>query len=1166
MRISRLDLVRYGKFTDFSLEFGPAPDHGVDFHLVFGPNEAGKSTTFNAYLDLLYGIANQTSYAFLHDYKDMRIGAVLEADGRCLALSRIKGRSNDLLDGDGQPADPAQLAALLHGVDRTSYEKMLSLDDDTLVKGGEEILASQGDVGRLLFSATAGVSEFSARLEALRQEADGFYKPRARTAVLNKLLADLKELKKERADLDMAAGDFDRLRKAREAADTRYAEARRHCDGLRAQAEDLHNLKRAFAVQDRLAREQARLAPLRDFPDVPEDWADEARRLIGEQEQGRSALKAARDDLDRLRAARDVIRLDPQILDQAARIESLREAQTRFAHATAELPGLETEATALSEAIERICARLGAPVGTAPRTLLVPDADLEALDRLSKDYGGIFQAQATAGQEHAKAKRQLRAAQAALPEAPEGLPEAAQVATATLETLVKRLRQGETGAQVRHAEAALREARDQLEAALGALAPWRGTAEDLARRPVPSPETARRWRDGALALREQRREAEERIARHRAEADRLTVTIEALNRSGDVVSDEEAHSVRQRRNAAWKAHRDALTRVTADIFEDLLQEDDRVRDLRFAAGARLAELRQAEASKADHVAAGEAGERDCAAVAAREAEDAAARAGALEAAGLPATYSAEDLPSWLEAHARARAAGEGGRDRARALAAAEATQTEHAEALGSALSACGQKIDPDQPLEHLLTLADTVVEDRRTRERALESAAQAVERARQEVAARAGADRDAQEAWEAWTTRWTRHVAAAWFADQDPERVMDHLPLMRELGAALERLEGLIAKRKARLGDRDIFSSVMAQVAGDLGCPPGDDPGAAFEVLTARLAEARQAEERFAERVSEIAGAEERERDALRRLEGAKARIAEMAARFPDAPVQGRPIESAADLQIAIEQGRERRRILDKSAEDESELLAALGTATVEEAQGRLAGVDRESLEDRLRQAEADLQHADEELGALRDERRDAHRAIEDVGGDDAAARIEERRRTLLLDIGAQAERALRLRLGIMAAERSLHLYRDRHRSTMLRETAQAFAAMTHDAFGTLTTQPSEGAGEALVAIRAGDGRSIRAQDMSKGTRFQLYLALRLAGYRQFCQSAGPLPFVADDIMETFDDERAGEALKLMSEIGRLGQAIYFTHHAHLCDIAESVCGERVRVHRPAWP
>ena len=83
---------------------------------------------------------------------------------------------------------------------------------------------------------------------------------------------------------------------------------------------------------------------------------------------------------------------------------------------------------------------------------------------------------------------------------------------------------------------------------------------------------------------------------------------------------------------------------------------------------------------------------------------------------------------------------------------------------------------------------------------------------------------------------------------------------------------------------------------------------------------------------------------------------------------------------------------------------------------------------------------------------------------------------------------------------------------------------------------------------------------MSKGTRFQLYLALRLAGYQEFAKLRPAVPFLADDIMETFDEPRSEEVFRLLAEMGRIGQTIYFTHHRHLCDMAKAVV-PGVRVH-----
>ena len=68
MRIRRLDLLRYGHFTDTALQL---PAGKPDFHFVAGPNEAGKSTALSAIEDLLFGIPHNSTRNFTHDYNTM---------------------------------------------------------------------------------------------------------------------------------------------------------------------------------------------------------------------------------------------------------------------------------------------------------------------------------------------------------------------------------------------------------------------------------------------------------------------------------------------------------------------------------------------------------------------------------------------------------------------------------------------------------------------------------------------------------------------------------------------------------------------------------------------------------------------------------------------------------------------------------------------------------------------------------------------------------------------------------------------------------------------------------------------------------------------------------------------------------------------------------------
>jgi uncharacterized protein YhaN len=187
MRLRRLDLTRYGCFTDFTVDFDERDPDKPDLHVIYGPNEAGKSTLLAAFLDLIFGFESRSPYDFLHDYRSMRVGGAVDCDEQTHELARIKRDSESLRGPDDRPLPESLLTSVLGSIDRASYMTMFSLDDDTLQSGGESILQSEGDLGRLLFSATSGLSELSRQLDAIKEEADLFHRPGGRTTELRQL-------------------------------------------------------------------------------------------------------------------------------------------------------------------------------------------------------------------------------------------------------------------------------------------------------------------------------------------------------------------------------------------------------------------------------------------------------------------------------------------------------------------------------------------------------------------------------------------------------------------------------------------------------------------------------------------------------------------------------------------------------------------------------------------------------------------------------------------------------------------------------------------------------------------------------------------------------------------------------------------------------------------
>ena len=131
MRIDRLDLIAYGPFSDTTLDFDAS---GAHLHLVFGPNEAGKSSALRALRQMLFGIPARSPDNFRHPHPKLRIGArLIRSDGETLDFIRRKGLRKTLRAADDRTSiEDGVLTAFLGGVDRELFEQMFAIGHDDL--------------------------------------------------------------------------------------------------------------------------------------------------------------------------------------------------------------------------------------------------------------------------------------------------------------------------------------------------------------------------------------------------------------------------------------------------------------------------------------------------------------------------------------------------------------------------------------------------------------------------------------------------------------------------------------------------------------------------------------------------------------------------------------------------------------------------------------------------------------------------------------------------------------------------------------------------------------------------------------------------------------------------------------------------------------------------
>ena len=88
--------------------------------------------------------------------------------------------------------------------------------------GGKSILESRGDLGKLLFTASAGPGHASDTLSALEAEADAIYRKQAHGTELALLKKRLAELKSKKDAIDTLASTYEALEAERRDATERY--------------------------------------------------------------------------------------------------------------------------------------------------------------------------------------------------------------------------------------------------------------------------------------------------------------------------------------------------------------------------------------------------------------------------------------------------------------------------------------------------------------------------------------------------------------------------------------------------------------------------------------------------------------------------------------------------------------------------------------------------------------------------------------------------------------------------------------------------------------------------------------------------------------------------------------------------------------------------------
>lgn len=405
MRLSELNLVKYGRFDGCDLRF---PSQTPDLQIIFGPNEAGKSTTMSAISNLLFGFPHITTFDFRHDKQLLRVGAVIQANGEPFACRRKKGRTGTLLDGEERILDEGRLTALLAGYSSDSFQRMFSLDHERLRQGGEAILQAQDDVGQAIFVAGSGLVGVAHLLETLEADAKAIWTKRAGSASYHLAQKAFEDAKSRLKATQMKPAAWDDTRRSLLRLDEKLTDLRKTRTGRESEIEKIERYRRVLPPAALYRQAKKELDELGDVVILPADAAEIQRQALAALATAKTQAELADAQAKGLRAALDGLVVNAALLDRSAEIDELREAKGAVDQALSQLPRRHTELTTRNTHLEELQREIGWPQEPAksakdrlPQRVRLADArslleERNGLDRLLKSAEDDYVARALA--------------------------------------------------------------------------------------------------------------------------------------------------------------------------------------------------------------------------------------------------------------------------------------------------------------------------------------------------------------------------------------------------------------------------------------------------------------------------------------------------------------------------------------------------------------------------------------------------------------------------------------------------------------------------------------------------------------------------------------------------------------------------------------------------
>lgn len=1151
MRISALHLMAYGHFKGRSLAFGAKPG----FQLIYGDNETGKSTALRALSSVLFGYPHEVVDGYMHDPKDIALGAdLIAAGGQTLSFLRKRRGRQALATMDGTALEEAAVSQMLAGTSKEVFERVFALDHHRLHEHATALLSEGGSLGFTLAAAGSGLASLKSTLDKLKAERDALFLPAGVRPRINRQIASLNDLRKEARRRSVSLADYKKRQKEIDELEAELVEVRNKNRGIERELRKLDRIARNLPLRVQYLSVLGKLEEMLLIPLLPDDASEKRIKAEAEREAADIDLASANEALAELDRNMTDIELDQAVLEKTTEISALSAQRAVVENADKSLPRRDAERAQLYKTVQDLLGKAElAGSATELATLLPSEVKRKQLATLANNGRKLTVQQETLTEAAAIAEEDVGLAMERLAstEAPSDMTilNAALLAADKLgdirSDIVKRSRILETKMKL---------TRDGI-VGLGLLP---GDVSALRKLSVPSNETVVQFRQAFATSDADHTTHAAELARLGNEVAAIESRIEKLSRDGAIATKEELVLSREARDEAWAVirsvyidrHGKSVTRSMPEEEGDLAGKyEHRVRQVDGTADAIIehtkeaAELSLLARQKAEierKITAGTIQSE----VIARHRRELDEEWLALWPANAFSIRSPAEMVEWLK---RRDALLDDDIEQQGQVEIIAELETKEARAIADLLGALKQfvEIDGDTPLHVLQARARAYVGAATNASTQHAKAMQALEDGRSRKRQADAAEQRIKGQIVEWSKNWKAALRAAGLGDSlTIDSAIAILDIMTTLDGLKAEIDSISHRIEAMTEDKTQFeaaTSALGVLAADIG-----EIGATEIVrrLEVRLQAAKESEATLRNLRDQHKIRTAAQRQATDRISRSNAALEALSlAAGCAAPNLLIEVERASATKQEALLARERleSRILEDGAGHSLDALFS-----------ECEGIEIDDVADRIEALQVELAELEVKIEKMMMNRASLVADFEALFGRDQAAEARQDAANVEAEIGSLAQSYVDLTLQGVMLRRAIDLYRDRNQGPILSRAKGLFAQLTDDTYSGLRADVSEDDEPILIAEHATRG-SLEVAALSDGTVDALYLALRLAVVHEHNAANEPLPFVADDLLLNLDNKRAQSTLRTLGQLAETGQVLFFTHHEHIAELAR-VC------------